>query len=282
MNKGIINLIVLPLLGLFMLIACDTDGDPMGDALLSAAKQGDIQSMQAALDGGASIDYVNPNLLSTTKTACCKAAAHGQLESLQWLVDKGADWHKGTAGNENPITLAAANNHFDIVFYLIEEGEDVNYQETNYGFTALLSAAKHGNVAAAKKLIALGADTKVMNKKKQGAIHLAARHCKAAMVDFLYQKGLTAVRPLHTLVTFQNDKRLPADAKATIDVLLRHGVDINAQDGSGFTALHIASQWGNDALMNYLIDKGADSSIQTNNGMTVRQLYNYFEEQQNS
>ncbi|CAL1296059.1 unnamed protein product [Larinioides sclopetarius] len=48
-----------------------------------------------------------------------------------------------------------------------------------------------------------------------------------------------------------------------LDVLLAAGCDINCQNNSGFTVLHLASSRGNLSLVQYLLLKGADPTIST-------------------
>ena len=91
------------------------------------------------------------------------------------------------------------------VFYLIELGEDVNYRETNYGMTPLMHAADHGNLDAAKKLLALGADSKLVNKETEDVMTIAAKRRRPQMIEFFSQKGIPFHLPLHTVAKFQND-----------------------------------------------------------------------------
>ncbi|KAG4430893.1 hypothetical protein IFR05_013623 [Cadophora sp. M221] len=44
-----------------------------------------------------------------------------------------------------------------------------------------------------------------------------------------------------------------------VEALLRHGVDVNASNDIGETALHVAASNGSESLLKFLIEKGADS-----------------------
>ena len=74
------------------------------------------------------------------------------------IIEKGANFSLGNSGGENPLTYAAKKNQIDIVLFLIEQGEDLNYQENNYGMTPLLHASEYGDVNYIKKLLKKGAD----------------------------------------------------------------------------------------------------------------------------
>jgi hypothetical protein len=48
----------------------------------------------------------------------------------------------------------------------------------------------------------------------------------------------------------------------TLETLLSHGVDVNAKDEMGLTALHTARIQGREDVVQFLLEKGADPSIQ--------------------
>lgn len=53
-----------------------------------------------------------------------------------------------------------------------------------------------------------------------------------------------------------------------IDFLLRKGIDINAIDEEGNTALHYAVKENYDTVFNFLIERGADINVRNSNGYT--------------
>ena len=64
--------------------------------------------------------------------------------------------------------------------------------------------------------------------------------------------------------------------------MIARGADINEMDEfDGFTPLHIASMWANNELMDYFISKGADRTIRTAKGMSTRQIYGYYQDDNN-
>ena len=59
--------------------------------------------------------------------------------------------------------------------------------------------------------------------------------------------------PLHVAV-MRNDKRM-------VDILLRHGADVNAHNLEGRTPLHDAAGRGEASLVEVLLEHGADKSL---------------------
>jgi ankyrin repeat protein len=54
-----------------------------------------------------------------------------------------------------------------------------------------------------------------------------------------------------------------------IEFLLKRGVDIDARNDQGETALIIAAWYGREELVELLLTKGADSNVKTRNGLTA-------------
>nr|OQO22805.1 hypothetical protein B0A51_10326 [Rachicladosporium sp. CCFEE 5018] len=109
------------------------------------------------------------------------------------------------------------------------------------------------------------------NQQSKYAIHAACREGQTNVVESL----LNADPKLISLR--DDDDRLPlhwAISYSRLDIaqLLceRKGVDIDAQDGAGWTALMMAASIKHgDTLVDFLLSKGADVDIKTNNGQTA-------------
>eukprot|EP00986_Skeletonema_menzelii_P010162 scaffold4846_cov93-Skeletonema_menzelii.AAC.2 len=61
-------------------------------------------------------------------------------------------------------------------------------------------------------------------------------------------------------------------SKRTAKLALRFGADINEQNASGQTALHFCSLYQKTSLLQYLISKGADTSIRNNEGKLYSEI----------
>lgn len=58
-------------------------------------------------------------------------------------------------------------------------------------------------------------------------------------------------------------------------MLLDKGADINAVDGMGRTALHVAAGWsnGHEASVRVLVERGADKKLKDRQGRTAFELF---------
>lgn len=89
-----------------------------------------------------------------------RAAYYGQLETVQLLLDQGADINQlGRSMYEYgaPLHLAVRQGHGDVVRLLIERGADVEVVDHN-DLTPLHNAAWNGNLDLIKVLLEAGAD----------------------------------------------------------------------------------------------------------------------------
>ncbi len=268
---------------LFFLLIFSCGGNSPGDKMLKAASEGDIETIKMYLDQGVDINYRNSGILYSQESACMKAAEKGQLEALKFLIENGADYKRANDGGENPISYAGKNGQFEVVMYLISIGEDVNYQERNYGMTPLLNAAQYGTVEYMKQLIGKGADKKTRNKEKHTLLTIAASYKKADAVKYLLQNGSSPNEQGQygwtalTWAIFSTDYMnydIPDDIKATIDVLINAGADLNQKDDDGNTVLIHAAQQKALVLIDYLISKGANPNVKNNGGATYLDVLN--------
>ena len=119
---------------------------------------------------------------------------------------------------------------------LLAADRDLANQYSGDGFTGLGFAAFFGHVEVARALLAANADAK-----------LAARNA-------------LAVSPLHSACA--------ARSVGIVKLLLAHGADPNAVEGSGLTPLHTAAGLGERELIALLLAAGADRARRANDGST--------------
>ncbi len=117
------------------------------------------------------------------------------------------------------------------------------------GTTPMLRAAKAGDAEVIQALLAKGADPKIPTKF-----------------------GITPLMAAAGLGTKEEDttarKKTEAEAIASIKLCLDAGVDVNAVDNQGDTALHGAAQKGYDQVVQFLVDHGAKLDVKDKNGRT--------------
>ncbi|CAH2293429.1 DNA-binding RFXANK isoform X1 [Pelobates cultripes] len=85
------------------------------------------------------------------------AAAFGEIETIQHLLDMGADPHILAKERESALSLASTGGYSDIVTLLLKKEVDINIYDWNGG-TPLLYAVRGNHVKCVEVLIEHGAD----------------------------------------------------------------------------------------------------------------------------
>ena len=226
------------------------------------------------------------------------AAREDDMESTRLLVAAGADVNAVAGDGKNALSLAIFNGNYDLASYLVDNKADVNNTDTqrftplfwavdrrnmetapNFPWmvtqdplplikqlldaganpnalvnntprarmragsprivfaTALMRAAFSGDLELAKLLLSYRADPKVISS--DGETMLSA----AASLGFIqgYSKG-----------------RSPAERLEVVKLFVELGNDVNQADDYGITPLMVAGNLGDTAIIQYLVDKGAD------------------------
>jgi len=270
--------------GLLIEAGADTAATSSGGftPLLYAARSGDVESAIALLDAGADPNESTPAHGNSLLIAA--AGGHEQLALL--LLRQGAD---PNAVDENGITalhhsvangLAALNGvRYDPVYRLVprnmhqlasallESGADVDAQITKShrlgpdgspfdmeGATAFLLAAISADVELMQLFEAHDADQNIIAKGGTTSLMAAAR---AACTGACAFKGGNEA----------NDEDIARAFKA-VKAVIKMGIDVNAKNEDGQTAMHMAAFTGADPVVRYLAENGAEINVADNYGET--------------
>ena len=121
------------------------------------------------------------------------------------------------------------------------------------GSKAFMRAAKSGDVAVMKLLVAAGADPKLTQPNQANALMLAA--------GMGWRDGSPAA-PSY-------DQGSEKDAIEAIKLCMELGLDLNATTNTGETALHAAiSGRGSEMIVRFLVENGADLKAKNKQGRT--------------
>jgi hypothetical protein len=166
-----------------------------------------------------------------------------------------------------PITSQESITHLELMKALIAQGADVNAKLSKkiwvrsfgdrswvdpVGATPFWRAAQSDDVAAMKLLVASGADPKIATTGGDTALMVAA--------------GLGWAPNNSTVV--------PDSWKAAVEYCVELGLDVNAVDARGYTALHGVAFRGDNDLIRFLVAKGAKTDVKTKTGDTIADMAN--------
>ncbi|XP_072457186.1 DNA-binding protein RFXANK isoform X3 [Notamacropus eugenii] len=126
------------------------------------------------------------------------ASAFGEIETVRFLLEWGADPHILAKERESALSLASTGGYTDIVVMLLERDVDINSYDWNGG-TPLLYAVRGNHVKCVEALLARGADLTTEADSGYTPMDLAVA---------LGHKKVQQVMENHILKLFQN-KLLP-------------------------------------------------------------------------
>ncbi|NEO87176.1 MAG: ankyrin repeat domain-containing protein, partial [Spirulina sp. SIO3F2] len=266
------------------------------DALMGAAKQGNVKILQAALEAG-----VDPNLSvpltgrhsRRRRNVLMFAAQEGHLEAVQCLVAGGANVNlsdrPGKRFGRTPLMYAASSGHGDVVRFLLESGAIVDAQDKR-GQTALFYAVEKGSAAAVQVLLEFGADPH--KQSWEGTPFKRSEYAGYEVRELFAQEAVKNTDPEDK--TALEAALRSAALNGYIDIaqnLIQQGVDVNSTqfnteedyidipvdknttlmyrtNQDGWTPLFASVIHGHLEIVELLLSNGADVGIATALGKT--------------
>ena len=225
---------------------------PKGDSIWSAAAEGNLNSVKAHLAKGLDINAKGGTLKSS---ALVSATLYDQVKMTEFLIQSGADVNaKGDDGG-TALHAAAFLGQYEIAKLLIQNGADVNARN-NEGETVINGIMADWETT---KFIAGILQLKLDRE--------AVETGRNQIVELLRKNGVTADFSDPT----DNDFWAMAGA-GNLQAVKEHlakGLDINAKNKDGVTALQIATLLGQYEIAELLVQKGADVNAKANDGTTA-------------
>lgn len=122
------------------------------------------------------------------RTALHLAAAEGHFEIVKFLVENGAQVNAVDRWNRTPLEDALRGKHNQIIDYLIQKGGRTFMSEEEIA-NRLCIAAGEGELETIKLLVKAGANINAGNYDGRTALHSACAVGNQRVVEFLLQNG---------------------------------------------------------------------------------------------
>nr|XP_045253255.1 ankyrin repeat and death domain-containing protein 1A isoform X13 [Macaca fascicularis] len=185
------------------------------------------------------------------RTAFHRAAEHGQLDALDFLVGSGCDHSVKDKEGNTALHLAAGRGHMAVLQRLVDIGLDLEEQNAE-GLTALHAAAGGTHPDCVRLLLRAGSTVNALTQQGASPLHLAVMHNFPALVQLLINSD-------SDLNAMDNRQQTPLHLAAEhawqdiAEMLLIAGVDLNLRDKQGKTALAVAARSNHVSLVDMII-----------------------------
>lgn len=231
-------------------------------ALLWAAHWNDVETADLLIGAGADVNAANDLRVTPLSVACI----NGSAALVDRLLKAGANPNTAIATGETPIMTCAGAGSADAVRLLIARGADVKAKEPTESQTALMWAAAEGHPDVVKILIESGADLQARTSKGFTALHFAARRGDFASTRLLLAAGVDV--NIRSQVGSRESASSPEDGAAPGATPGARGgarrvggpsYEASVSDGS--TPLLVATVRAQVPLALFLLEQGADPNV---------------------
>lgn len=200
-------------------------GEEADMRLISAAGQGDLETVKQLLDDGASVEARD----ETGRTALVAAAYENHLDVAKTLIKAGADVNAKDETEQSAYLISTAEVGDDprLLRLTLDNGADVRSLDS-YNGTGLIRAADRGYVEVVRELLETDID-----------------------VDHINNLGWTAL--LEAIILGGGD----AEHTKVVQLLVDANADVNLADSEGVTPLEHARRRNYEGMVEILESAGA-------------------------
>lgn len=203
------------------------------------------------------------------------AIEQNRVDLVKILLDAGAYPDAGDISCTG-LELAAKQDNIDIFKLLLAAGADVN-QEGDDDYRIIMTVTGYGNLAMVKLLVEAGAEVSL---SYGGALSIAAEIGNRDIYDYLYPLVDRETREYVDKYCNQEleiqVKRIERERRLDVEQFIEHAmlgnlnavqkaiainIDINAIGSKGQTALMFAAYYGQDRIIEMLLDAGANLEL---------------------
>lgn len=230
--------------------------NPQGDNMLfRAVSAGNAEVVGILLDNGFQSQIQAKNGWGATPIVY--AARADAVDVMKLLAARGVDLKAASEPGFSLVHHAVLSGKADAVHYLLDNGFDVDAKGEG-GATPLMLAVDFGNRDGARALAMRGADVNAADGSGVTPFLLAVKKGDKDLVELFLKKGanLGAVDP-RSGKTVLHEAALRGYA-GVVETLLARGIQKNAKDKNGYTALSYALKYGNKTAADLLRKNGVE------------------------
>jgi ankyrin repeat protein len=199
------------------------------------------------------------------------ALAQNDVATLSQLVKSGFDPNRLIDGKQPAIIIVALRGSVDMIGALVSLGADIDHTGVDQQ-SALLLVIEDNKMNRATKLAvvdalaAAGANAGLSEPYGDSPLIAAVRRKDIEILGKMFDHGAKADQYVESPAYPQGAPALQvSDDPKVVELLLRHGANVNLRDGLGQTTLHNVSK---PEIARLLIANGADVNAESREGVT--------------
>ncbi|XP_076127548.1 tankyrase, TRF1-interacting ankyrin-related ADP-ribose polymerase b [Alosa pseudoharengus] len=256
-----------------------------GHSLLQAAREADVAKVKKTL----ALEIISFKHPQTHETAlhCAVASPHPKRKQVtELLLRKGANVNEKNKDFMTPFHVAAERAHNDVLEVLQKHAAKVNALDT-LGQTSLHRAALAGHLQTCRLLLSYGADPAIVSLQGFTAAQMGNEAVQQILneniptrnsdVDYRFLEAAKAgdLDTVKQLCSPQNVNCRDLEGRhstplhfaagynrvAVVEYLLQHGADVHAKDKGGLVPLHNACSYGHYEVAELLVRHGASVNV---------------------
>lgn len=240
-------------------------------ALMFAARSGDLRSAELLVEAGADVNETSAFGITPT----VMAVHGGNAELVEYLLERGADPNAADAGHA-ALHVAILRGNGAAVRALLAHGADSNarvqsstptrrqsddyhFHQALVGATPFWLAARFTQPEAMQLLVEHGGDPLYVHEVTylEGNRERHDIEREGAMTSLMAAVGMGGRRLRRGFYRPALDEREARTLEA-VRITVEAGVDVNATDAFGRTALDAATDLGYESVVDFLVESGAN------------------------
>lgn len=225
---------------------------------MDACRQADAPRLKKILTTD-SVNYIHPYTADTPLHCAVASIYPKRKQVVETLIRKGAPLNEKNKDFLTPLHLAADHSYFEIMDLLLKNGADINALD-GLGQTALHRCARDDNDQACRLLLSYNIDPTIISLQGYTAAQLASE----SVLKILKNPPDTVDLEVQLL---EASKTGDLDAVQRIVLSNPHTVNCRDLDGRHSTPLHFASGYNRIAIVEFLLENGAEVHASDKGGL---------------
>ena len=242
------------------------------EKLIMACINGNVKELDILVKQGADLSVLNKDGWSLLHIAVFK----NKIKIVKYLLDHDLDINKRIQENGySALEIACGYGYNEIVKYLLEKGANL-YIETQNEYRLFQIAVENNKLTIVKQLVKKNIDVNAKDPNKWTALHIASRDNYMDIASYLINYCNANVNDFDRVNNTPLHIASQYGNQEIVQLLIINHADINYVNSEGWTPLHIASQYNNERVIKLLIDRNADVNLTTYEDWTPLHIATYY------